>query len=397
MQRTVELDGRTGWSMVGATMVATFVIFGVTYSFSTFFGAMADEFDAGNGATALMFGLTIFFLFTLSVLTGRWADRAGPRPVVLTGAASMGIGLLATSFVHHLWLGYLSYGVGVGVAVACCYVPLVAQVSGWFARRRATALGVAVSGIGLGTLLGPPLASRLIDAQGWRTTYRLFAVISVVVLVAVAGWVRRAPTAASAAPVDLRAITATPIFRRLYASGLLMGLALFVPFVFLVPYAKDRGVAAGTAAWLVSLLGLGSIGGRLVFGSLGGRMGELRLYQLAVTVMAASFLLWLVAGDAYALMAAFAVLLGISYGGYVALSPAVFARLFGLTGLGAVIGALYTASGVGGLAGPYLAGRIIDVTDSYRVAIVVAAVMAVGSALLLWTVREPAREPEQTA
>jgi MFS family permease len=387
-EAAAALDGPNGWLMVGLTLVATFAIFGVAYSFGTFFNAMAEEFGAGNGATALMFGLTIFFLFALSVLTGRWADRVGPRPVVLLGAATLGTGLLTTSFVQHLWLGYLTYGVGIGVAVACCYVPMVSQVSAWFARRRAVALGVAVSGIGLGTLVGPPLAARLIDAFGWRTTYRLFALIGTAALLLVAALARRAPASEGAAPsLPLRELFALDAFRRLYLSGLLMGLALFVPFVFLVPYAEDRGVAAGSAAWLVSMLGIGSVAGRLVLGTLGGRMGVLRLYQVAFSVMAGSFAVWFVAGSSLLAMGTFAVVLGVSYGGYVALSPAVCAQLFGLSGLGAVLGALYTSSGVGGLAGPFLAGRIIDGTGSYRVAITTAAAMAAAAAVVLWTVR----------
>lgn len=380
------IDGTVGWLMVVATLVATFVIFGVAYSFGTFFSAMAEEFDAGNGATAFMFGLTIFFLFSLSVVTGRWADRVGPRPVVIVGAATLGAGLLATSWVHHLWLGYVTYGLGIGVAVACCYVPMVSQVSGWFDRRRAIALGVAVSGIGLGTLIGPPVAAQLIDAMGWRATYRLFAAIGTVTLLAVAVVCRRAPAATGAAALPLRRLFAIATFRRLYGAGLLMGLSLFVPFVFLVPYAKDRGIAAGTAAWLVSLLGVGSVGGRLVLGTLGSRLGVMRLYQVACTVMGGSFLIWLIAGSSLLLMGTFAVVLGVSYGGYVALSPAVCAHLFGLSGLGAVIGALYTSSGIGGLVGPYLAGRVIDITGSYAIAIGVALALASGATALLWSI-----------
>ncbi|MCC6434403.1 MAG: MFS transporter [Acidimicrobiales bacterium] len=380
------IDGTVGWLMVVATLVATFVIFGVAYSFGTFVSAMAEEFDAGNGATAFMFGLTIFFLFSLSVVTGRWADRVGPRPVVIVGAATLGAGLLATSWVHHLWLGYVTYGLGIGVAVACCYVPMVSQVSGWFDRRRAIALGVAVSGIGLGTLIGPPVAAQLIDAMGWRATYRLFAAIGTVTLLAVAVVCRRAPAATGAAALPLRRLFAIATFRRLYGAGLLMGLSLFVPFVFLVPYAKDRGIAAGTAAWLVSLLGVGSVGGRLVLGTLGSRLGVMRLYQVACTVMGGSFLIWLIAGSSLLLMGTFAVVLGVSYGGYVALSPAVCAHLFGLSGLGAVIGALYTSSGIGGLVGPYLAGRVIDITGSYAIAIGVALALASGATALLWSI-----------
>jgi MFS family permease len=381
--RPAGLDSGRGWVVVGATALSTFTLFGVTYSFSAFFSAMADEFGSGKGATALMFGFTIFFLFVLSLPAGRLADRFGARPVVLFGAASLGLGLLATSVVGSLWLGYVTYGFGVGVGVACAYVPMVTQVSAWFDRRRAAALGIAVSGIGLGTLLIPPLAARLIDDLGWRATYRTFAVVSVVALLVVAALAARPPQVVGQAPLALREVLARPLFRRLYLAALLMSLSLFVPFVFLAAYAEDHGTAESTAATLVSFLGLGSLAGRLVLGIFAGRMGVLRLYVGCFVVLTLSFLLWVGSGGAFAVLAAFALVMGVAYGGYVALSPAVMAELFGLAGLGAVLGASYTAVGVGGLVGPPLAGWIIDATGSYVPAILAATVLSALGTLLL--------------
>lgn len=377
------VDSARAWAVVAAAALSTFTLFFVVYSFGTSFSAMADEFSAGKGATALMFGFVIFFLFVLSLPTGRLTDRYGPRPVMAVGAVSMGLGLGLTSVIGNLWLGYLSYGLGVGIGVACCYVPMVAQVSGWFERHRATALGVASAGVGLGTLVGPPITAALIDGHGWRWTFRVLALAASAALAVATALAARAPGAASAVRQSLRQTFSLAAFRRLYLSGLLMGLALFVPFVFLVPYAKDHGVSAGTAATLVSLLGLGSLSGRLVLALVAGRLGLTRLYRLCYATMGLSFLIWIAAGSHFAVLAIFALVLGVSYGGYVAMSPAVCAHLFGLAGLGGILGALYTSSGVGGLAGPPLAGWLIDLTDGYTVAIVVALVLAVAGVAAL--------------
>ncbi len=75
-------------------------------------------------------------------------------------------------------------------------------------------------------------------------------------------------------------------------------------------------------------------------------------------------------------MFVFAIVMGIAYGGFIALSPAVTAEMFGLAGLGGIMGALYTAAGVGGLIGPPLAGILIDHTNSYRVVIVSAMTLS---------------------
>ena len=69
------------------------------------------------------------------------------------GAVAVFAGLWITSLAGSLWVGIAAYALGVGIAVACAYVPMVAVVGGWFERQRTLALGVAVSGIGFGTLV----------------------------------------------------------------------------------------------------------------------------------------------------------------------------------------------------------------------------------------------------
>ena len=73
-----------------------------------------------------------------------------------------------TALIDRIWIGYLTYGIGVGVGAACAYVPTLAAVGGWFVRRRNTALGLAAAGTGCGMLIVPPLAAVLIDNIGWR-------------------------------------------------------------------------------------------------------------------------------------------------------------------------------------------------------------------------------------
>jgi MFS family permease len=82
-------------------------------------------------------------------------------------------------------------------------------------------------------------------------------------------------------------------------------------------------------------------------------------------------------------MIVFALVMGVGYGGYVALSPAVIAHLFGTQRMGTVLGALYTSGGIGAMVGPPLVGLIIDRTGSYRVAIAAAFAVALASFALL--------------
>ena len=382
-----QLDGRTAWLQAAAALVSMLTVFGVGYSFGAFFESITAEFDAGSGATALVFSITISLSFALAPFTGALADRLGPRPVLLLGAAALTIGLLVTSQATSIVMAYVSYGLGVGTAIACGYVPMVATVGGWFVQRRALALGVAVAGIGLGTLVGSPLSAALIEATSWRTTFVIYAVGGGLLLCACAVVARPGPAAQPSAGLrSFAELMRIGDFAALYLASLCVTFGLFVPFVFVASYAEDRGASPVAAAALVGVIGGASVVGRLGLGSLADRVGPIRLFRASFLTMAASHLIWFSAGSRYGLLVAYAVVLGIGYGGFIAISPAVVALRFGLEGIGGVLGTLYTSAAVGSLAGPPLAGVLID-SVGYRSAIGGASVMSVLGWLMLLRMR----------
>ncbi len=377
------IDSRRAWLTVVAAFFSSGVTLGVAYSFGAFFESMSEEFDAANGATAVIFGVTTFLFFSLSIITGRMSDRFGPRVVMLIGAAALFIGLIATSRVQSLGLGYVTYGAGVGVAAACGYVPMVSVVGGWFREQRAVAVGLAVAGIGVGTLVLSPLSAALIDRWGWRDTYVFFGVAGALVLLACVPLMDRPPGDGAPQPSRFADALASPVFRRFALSALMLGLALFVPFVFVGQYAKERGVGAVAAAVLVGVLGGSSVISRVGFGSLVRRFGSFRLYRACLIITAASFAVWFVAGSSYVMLVLFVLVLGVGYGGFVALSPIVISDRLGVAGLGSILGLLYTAPGIGALIGAPTAGWLIDTTGSYRWAIAACLGCAAAAVALL--------------
>ncbi len=381
---THELDSGRGWVVVAAAFISTFTVFGVAYSFGAFFDSMAEEFGTGKGATALMFSITTCWYFVLGLGSGKAADRYGPRPVLIAGALLLGSGLLITSRVDSIWVGYLSYGLLVGSAVGCAYVPMVATVGGWFVRRRTAALGIAVAGIGVGTLVIAPLSERLIDAHGWRTAYVVLGIGGTAALLLASLGAYRPPVDVGQPPVPIRRLARDRGFGVIWLATFLMSLSLFVPFVFIADYAEGEGIGSGPAATLVGLIGASSVIGRLGLGALGARLGPVRLMQLSFAMVSGSFLIWLFAGGSYPMLVIFTVVMGVGYGGFIALAPAVAAILFGTVGLGGILGALYTAAGFGGLAGPPLAGAVID-GISYTAAIIMAMVLCTASTVVLLT------------
>ncbi len=376
-----RVDSAAGWLVVAATATATFAVFGVTYSFGAVFTAIREEFGVGKGQAALFFSFTTFIYFVVGVFTGRLADRYGPRPILLAGAVSLGLGLFLTSLVNNVLLGYLTYGVGVGIGVGCAYVPMIATVGGWFERDRTKAMGVAVAGIGMGTLVGAPLAKYLVTSYGWRTAFVVLGVGSAALLALASIGARRPPGSGTQdPPPPLRLLLKDRRFIWLYASMTFLSSGLFVPMVYLDDYLESQGRSGG--ALLIGIIGATSVVGRLALGAVASKVDLMRLYQMCVIALGASYVIWILAGANYTSLVVFTICMGTSYGGWIALSPAVTAHLFGPIGLGGVLGALYTSAGIGGLVGPPIIGVVIDATN-YETAIGLVIVLSVVSLLLL--------------
>jgi MFS family permease len=226
----------------------------------------------------------------------------------------------------------------------------------------------------------------------------VFAIATTAALLGCAWVVERPPVHVTPSRVQLRDALRSPAFGILYASSMTISIVIFVPFVYLPSFARDQGATEFASAALVGIIGGASVVGRMGLGSMADRAGVVRLYQSSFLVLALSYGIWLTA-TSYPMMAAFALVMGVGYGGYVALSPAVIAHLFGTQRMGTMLGALYTSGGIGAMVGPPLVGLIIDRTGSYRIAIAAALVIALAAVAMLIPLGryEPATSEPATA
>lgn len=383
MERGTGIDEGRAWVDMGLAALAMFTVFATAYSFGTFVKPMAAEFHADRGGTAFVFGLTAFVYFMLGAVTGPLVQRVGPRRMLAFGGAVQVIGILSTSRVHSLAQAYVTYGLGVGIGVACGYVPMVAVVGGWFDRRRATAVGIAVSGIGVSSLVGAPLAARLIKAYGWRQAYVVFAIATALLMGISAVFIRQPPGFGGVPSFTLSSAIRTRKFALSYAGVLLGSIPLFSVFVNLVPYAEDHGIKKVTAATLLSIIGASSIVGRIGLSWLATRLSTAVVYVSSFGAMALSQLIWLGAGSSYAVLALFCMIFGASYGGFIALSPALLAEIFGAEQLGGLAGINYSAAGFGALVGPAAGAWLVDATGTYTLSISLGCVFGIGATTAL--------------
>ena len=370
---------RRGWVVTGAAFVANFVTFGVLFSFGIFLTPIADSFDTSTGPVAPLFSSAVCFYYLAGAVAGRFSDRVGVRPVVVTGAIFMTIGLIASARASALWQLYLVYAPLVGSAVGCCYPPMIGTVGRWFEEKRTAAISLVLAGVGMGTFVGPIVSRALIDAWGWRSTLGIYAAISGVLLVVCAIASSDAPTNAGSQQLGLSAILRSKKFLALYGALILGGPGFYAPLAFYNDHAVSEGIGSQAAALLVGVVGASSVVARLIISALGDRFIPMRQYRLGQLLLLGCLLVWFSAGNSYSLFFASALLHGVGWAVWFTAAPNVLATWFGVADLGGAIGTFYTALGFGALAGPAVLGFVID-SYGYETAIA----LVIGSSIAAW-------------
>ena len=353
--------------MVFAGFLACFVAFGILYAFGVFLKPMATEFAVTHAVMSALFSFMSLLSYVLGPFTGKLADHIGPRKVVLVGAVITCVALVIAPRAASFEVTFILLGLGIGTGIAFSFVPAMATVGEWFKKNRDLALGIAISGIGVGTLVSAPLAAALIRSYGWRHTMTLYGFGGGILLLISAG-LMASPPVAVIAPGSSRQLWAkirSARFSLFYLSLVMAGIAIFIPMVYLPAMAQSEGIAKVAAAALVGYVGGSSVVSRIGLDLLAEKIGLMKVFQLSFAIVCAACVMWSYLHGHLGL-AVFAVLLGTGYGGVAALTPAVAAHMFGLEDFGELLGLLLTAFGLASVAGPPFAGYLVDRSGNYR-------------------------------
>lgn len=362
--------------------------FGLLFSFGLFLTPLADTFDASTPAVASVFSGSVLCYYVAGAVGGAVSDRRGAGPVVAFGALALPVGLVLASFAPSLWLLFAAYVPLVGLAVGSCYAPLIGAVGRALPARQGLAISVVLTGVGAGTLAMPLVIRFLLDRTDWRTTFRLLAGVTLVVLAVAAAVVVDRGGDRSDRPPVWRSMVRSSAFRRLYLSVVLVAPGFYAPLAFLNDYAIDQGIDAGQAAALVGSIGLGSVLTRLGFGALAPRLGPLRQYLGSHALFLVGMVLWLVADGRPGILALSAIVHGVGWAAWVTAAPLVLAGWFGVDDLGTTVGGFYTGLGLGAVIGPPVTGAIID-GAGHRAALVSLIATTVASIVLVWSASVP--------
>lgn len=392
---TTEDDLRfPGWRvLLGAVIGLAFspgpVLFG---SLGLFLPHLQSAFGWNRGE--IMLSLTVFNIAGVlsAPYTGRLLDRHGVRavlfPCLIAFAAGFGaIAYFAQSLIVLYAIAFLWGALTVG-AQSISYTKLI---SGWFARHRGLAIGIAAAGLGAGYSIVPLIASQLLAAMAWRPAFGLLGLIVVVVPLG-ANLILARPNPMVDGPegpadgMTLAEAVRTREFAVMAGAILLASAALtgVVPHIALL--ALDNGFTPAQAAVSASVYGLSTIFGRVLVGWLADRFFVPRVAALFFGLSMIGFAIAGIWGDTagFGLLVILSLVIGLGFGAESDVIALLIARYFGLRSFGAIYGWLLSAFLVGASVGPPLFGFGHDAFGSYGIPMLVAAgVMLIAVLLML--------------
>ena len=346
---------------------------------------------------------TVAFALTM-IFAGRCQDLIGPRWVAMLGGIILGVGLTVSSFARTAEVMMITFGIVGGIGIGLGYSATTPLSIKWFPPGRIGLItGIVVSGVGLAAVYMSPLTAHLIRTTSIPQTFVVLGIGTVILVSLLAQLLQDPPMdyspASSAsgekksgsqprAEFDWQDMLATSQFYRLWLMFVLAASAGLMLIMHVAIIAKEQGHVDTWGFWLIAILALCNTAGRLLSGFISDRIGRTRTMVLAFLLQALNMFSFshyttpalLVFGSAFT---------GLCYGTIFTLFPATTADYYGVRNLGVNYGLMFTAFGVAGVTGPYVAGRIRDAFGAYNYAYTVSAIMLLGGILLALTLKAP--------
>ena len=377
------------WLIAGVSTLVMLSSYGTELSFGVFLKPILNEFGwtraMFSGALATVEGVAGL----VGILMGRLVDKYGARMLIAAGTLFGVLGYLLLSRAGSVWEFYVYFGLFEGICVSTCWVPVVATVSRWFVEKRSLAIGIVTSGSTAGTMFLPPLAAHLITLSGWRITYIMMGIIVLIAALPAIIVLGKNPSQYERMPdykrnrvgdagfetgerISLREWSAlqamkTMPFWMLMITGLVTSAGFYFLTVHIIAYATDIGIAATSAALILTIMGGSNILGKLLAWIIAVKMGS-RFTLLILIALQAFCLFLLIQAKSLCMLFILGLVLGFGFGGAAPIRMTMVCEFFGMRSIGVIIGLLGVAWAMGGIAGPVLAGYIFDLNRNYDMA-----------------------------
>jgi predicted MFS family arabinose efflux permease len=350
------------------------ITMGTRQSMGLYVGPLNTDTGLGIVSISLAMAIGQFVWGAIQPIAGAFADKFGPRPVLLSGLLILVLGSALTPFVSSqlgliVTLGLLT-AIGSG---ACSFSVLLGAVAQRMpATSRGTASGIINAGSSFGQFVFAPIIGKLIQWVGWMNTMWAMAAVALLAIPLLNRLTNdtHAPAATPTPEGGLKKAVADALRNPSY---LLLHLGFFTcgfHIAFLVTHLPTEvglcGLSPTVASWSLALIGLANIVGSLFAGSC------INLYRskyvLAVMYGSRAVLiaLYLVAPKTEWTFYAFAVGLGLTWLATVPPTAALVGKLFGIRYLATLFGLTLLSHQIGGFLGAYLGGLVLEAQGDYQ-------------------------------
>ncbi|MGN5636113.1 MFS transporter [Streptomyces sp. AC154] len=372
----------TGWRTAIASTLGLAVGPSVltVMSFGAFIAPLHREFGWGVSDIGLAASLLSVTVMIISPLQGYLVDRFGGRRLILWSSPVFGLSLMAMYFLpDDLSVFYLAWALIPVCGLGLWPVSYLRLTAGWFERKLGFALGIANSGIGVGTVLVPVLTAWLIGAFGWRAAFVGLGGVALLAFPVAFFFI----TEPSPRRTDVRTVGDTlkisarrRPFWLILGAFLLLGLVGSSITVYQIPLLLDAGVPEGIANLVPVALGLALIVARVATGWLLDRFSASVVMSFNLAGGLVSVLLFAAGPNVVTGLLA-AALAGLLIGSEFDVLSYLVPRHFGRMAYGKIYGIAFSAFQVGGAIASSAVSASRDSYGSYTPAMFTLAVVCV--------------------
>jgi MFS family permease len=394
------------------TLFASFCILAIAFSFGlfslpAFYPVLIRQFGWSHAAAAAGGSIVLLLIGTFSPVVGWLVDRYSPKAVLLAGVVTAALSLALLSTAQSL-LSYYAYCLLLGIGTsAVSILPNSILIAPWFARGRASAVGLINAGIGMGGI-APALATSQFDRRGIGGTFLFLALwmaipLLLILMVIPRGANKTSPVRSSQPGSGVRApslaeLLRMPLFWIFGLSVFFAAHAMVAVQQNLILYLRGQHVAAARAALALSVAIWSSAPGKVISGAIADKLSARVGVMFSVLCIGLGITTLLAADPTSNLVFLFSVVFGLGYGGIFNATPSIVFEYFGTRGVGAVMGLFLVFFGLGTSSGGLLAGYLFDRTHRYAVPFTLdVALASVALLLLLASARQTRAVPVPSA
>ncbi|NHR06562.1 MFS transporter [Chromobacterium haemolyticum] len=346
---------------LAGTVLTQFAL-GSVYTWSLFNAQLSAKLSEPVSQVAFAFGLLSLALAVASSLAGKLQERFGVQRVTLGAGLMLGLGFFLTAQANNLVMLYLCAGVLVGLADGAGYLLTLSNCVKWFPERKGLVSACAIGAYGLGSLGFKYINLALLARFSLETTFELWGLIAMAMVVAGSLLMRDAPQQQAAAQQTAsHDYTLAEAMRQpQYWMLALMFLTVCMSGLYVIGVAKDIGesyvhLPTLTAANAVAVIAVANLSGRLVLGILSDKMPRIRVITIAqIAALAGMLTLLFVPLNATLFFLAIACV-AFSFGGTITVYPSLVSDFFGLNNLTKNYGVIYLGFGIGSIVGSIVA------------------------------------------